>query len=432
MLKTVAIVLFLITYVLLLTLPKWRSWIAASTAGLFILLSFFPDFSVLMPLNEIFGTIDWNVLMMIGGTMIAVDLFIDSKMPARLADVIIEKTPNVKWAVISMAIFAGLVSAFIDNVATVLIVAPIAVTISKKLKISPVPSVIAIAVFSNLEGAATLVGDTTSILLGGYAGMSFADFFWFDGRIGPFFIIQIGLIASVLVLLWVFRKFDQPIHVSDRVEVKDYVPTVLLVGIIVALIIASFIPSEYKLPITNGLITLSIGGLGLLYDAWKHKTWDNAKEVFQQFDYQTLILLAGLFLIIGGITNAGVINDIADIIVSIGGTNPFILYTIVVVFSVLVSAFIDNIPYVATMLPVMVLLADSTGAPINLLFLGLLFGATLGGNLTPIGASANITGIGILRKEGYEVSLKDYMTIGIPVTLVAVTTGYILTWFIYG
>jgi len=84
------------------------------------------------------------------------------------------------------------------------------------------------------------------------------------------------------------------------------------------------------------------------------------------------------------------------------------------------------------MLPVMVLLADSTGAPINLLFLGLLFGATLGGNLTPIGASANITGIGILRKEGYEVSLKDYITIGIPVTLVAVTTGYILTWFIYG
>ena len=215
-------------------------------------------------------------------------------------------------------------------------------------------------------------------------------------------------------------------------EVKDYVPTVLLVGIIVALIGASFIPAEYKLPITNGLITVTIGTIGLLYDAWKHKTWDNAKEVFAKFDYQTLILLAGLFLVIGGITNAGVIDDIAGLIVQIGGTDPFVVYTIVVIFSVLVSAFIDNIPYVATMLPVMVILSATTGAPQNLLFLGLLFGATLGGNLTPIGASANITGIGILRKEGYEVTLKDYIKIGIPVTLVAVTVGYLLTLVIYG
>ena len=432
MLKTVAIVLFVINYVLLLSLPKRRAWIAATTAILFILLSFLPAFATLLPIGDVFGTIDWNVLMMIGGTMIAVDLFIDSKMPALLADFIIEKTPNVKWAVIAMAVFAGLISAFIDNVATVLIVAPIALTISKRLNISPVASVISIAVFSNLEGAATLVGDTTSILLGGYANMTFMDFFWFDGKLGPFFIVQLGLLASVVVLLVVFRKSNQPISIHERVEVKDYVPTVLLVGIIVALIGASFIPAEYKLPITNGLITVTIGTIGLLYDAWKHKTWDNAKEVFAKFDYQTLILLAGLFLVIGGITNAGVIDDIAGLIVQIGGTDPFVVYTIVVIFSVLVSAFIDNIPYVATMLPVMVILSATTGAPQNLLFLGLLFGATLGGNLTPIGASANITGIGILRKEGYEVTLKDYIKIGIPVTLVAVTVGYLLTLVIYG
>lgn len=430
--KVVAIAIFLLTYVLLLSLPKYRAWIAASTAGIFVLITFIPGFEALLPLEQLFGIIDWNVLLMISGTMIAVDLFIESKMPALLADFIIEKTPNVKWAVISMAVFAGMISAFIDNVATVLIVAPIALTIAKRLKISPVASVISIAVFSNLEGAATLVGDTTSILLGGYANMTFTDFFWFDGKPGPFFIIQIGLFAAIFVLLFLFRKDTQPVSVHDRVEVSDYVPTFLLVGIILALIGASFIPSELKPSITNGLITVTIGLIGLVYDAWKHSTWDNAKRVFADFDYETLILLAGLFLIIGGITNAGVINDIANLIVSIGGTDPVIIYTIVVIFSVLVSAFIDNIPYVATMLPVMVLLADSTGASPNLLYLGLLFGATLGGNLTPIGASANITGIGILRKEGYEVSLKDYLRIGVPVTLVAVITGYILTLVIYG
>ena len=99
--------------------------------------------------------------------------------------------------------------------------------------------------------------------------------------------------------------------------------------------------------------------------------------------------------------------------------------------SVFVSAFIDNIPYVATMLPVMSIIAVNTNTPIDLLYLGLLFGATLGGNITPIGASANVTGIGILRKEGYEVKLSDYLKLSIPITIAAVLTGYIVTWFIY-
>ena len=114
---------------------------------------------------------------MIAGTMGIVSLFIESKMPALLADLIIEKMPNVKWAIVALALFAGIISAFVDNVATVLMVAPVAITISKKLKISPVNSIIAIAISSNLQGAATLVGDTTSILLGGHAGMNFLDFF---------------------------------------------------------------------------------------------------------------------------------------------------------------------------------------------------------------------------------------------------------------
>ena len=431
MVKIVALVLFLLTYVLLLSLPKIRAWIALTTACIFILLTFIPDFSVLMPITQVFGAIDWNVLMMIAGTMIVVDLFIDSKMPSVLANVIIKKTPNVKWAVIAMAVFAGVISAFIDNVATVLIVAPIAISISKKLEISPVPSVIAIAVFSNLEGAATLVGDTTSIMLGGYADWNFLDFFWLEGRPGPFFIIQVGLVAATVVLALILRKLTQPIELNEEVKAESYVPTILLCGIIVTLIIVSFIPSGSKPAVANGIVTMAYAIIGLIYVTIKNKSFKNAGEILKNFDYFTIVLLASLFVIIAGITNVGVIEDIADLIVKIGGTNPFVVYTIIVFFSMLVSAFIDNIPYVLTMLPVMGSLAAGTGAPLTLLLLGLIIGATLGGNLTPIGASANIAGIGILRKEGHEVKLKEYLRIGVPVTLAAVVAGYIVTWFLF-
>ena len=151
-----ALIIFIITYALLLLFPKYRAYIALASAIIFIIIG--------LPFNEAINAIDLNVIMMIAGTMGIVSLFIESKMPSLLADLIISKMPNVKWTIISLALFAGIISAFVDNVATVLMVAPVALTISKKLKISPVPSIIAIAISSNLQGAATLVGDTTSIL----------------------------------------------------------------------------------------------------------------------------------------------------------------------------------------------------------------------------------------------------------------------------
>ena len=142
-------------------------------------------------------------------------------------------------------------------------------------------------------------------------------------------------------------------------------------------------------------------------------------------------LLFGLFLVIEGVTQAGVIDLLADLIASVGGSSKFILYTVIVWGSVLISAVIDNIPYVATMLPVLSGIAAKTGINPCLLYFGLLTGATLGGNITPIGASANITSVGILRKEGYEVSFGQFARIGIPFTFVAVMGGYLLIWFLW-
>ncbi|HHW07015.1 MAG TPA: TRAP transporter large permease subunit [Clostridia bacterium] len=420
----VALALFLTTYALLLAFPRHRAYIAMAAAALFVLLG-------ILPYRKVFFAINWNVILMIAGTMGTVSLFIASKMPSLLADLIIARMPSVKWAIISLALFAGIISAFVDNVATVLMVAPVALTICEKLGISPVTSIIAIAISSNLQGAATLVGDTTSILLGGCAGMDFLDFFVYRGRPGLFWVVQFGAIVSALVLLWVFRKEGQSIDVKDRTEVENYFPTALLLGTILLLILASFIPEEKKPEITNGLICTGLMLIGVIYETLRSRSLEPLKRTLAEIDYFTLLLLSGIFIMVAGITEAGVVNAISELFVRVSGNNLFLMYTLIVWASVLASAFIDNIPYVATMLPVTQGIAGLMGVDPTILYFGLLVGATLGGNLTPIGASANITGIGILRSRGYEVSTGQFMKISVPFTLAAVTSGYVLVWFIW-
>lgn len=423
-----ALVIFIVTYILMISLPNYRWLVALASAALYVILG-------IMPLNNVLGAIDWNVLLMIAGTMGIVALFIESKMPALLADKIIDISPNVKWVTLSLSVFAGIISAFVDNVATVLMVAPLALTIAKKIKTSPVPMIIAISIASNLEGAATLVGDTTSILLGGYADMNFFDFFFYHGKIGLFFINQIGLIFATLVLAWMFRKNTAELSFKGDTFVSDYIPTFALLGTIISLIIASFIDLSFLPELVqtniNGVICIFFMLLTLILELISNPQSKPMQIVAEAFDHETIILLGALFVVIASIKEAGVIDAIADLFYKVGGDNLFLMYTIIVWASVILSAFIDNIPYVATMLPVVNSLAVSMGQDPTVLYFGLLCGATLGGNLTPIGASANIAGIGILRKEGYEVENKAFMKISVPYTLAAVTSAYILVWLLF-
>lgn len=419
-----AIALFALTYVLMLIFSKYRPYIALASAVIFILTG-------MLPVSEILPSLDFNVLLMIAGTMGLVALFIESKMPSLLADLIMEKVPNVQMAAVALALFAGIISAFVDNVATVLMVAPVALEICKKLKTNPVPFLIGIAVSSNLQGAATLVGDTTAILLGSALDMSFMDFFWYKGRPSIFFAVELGAVLSALILAFIFRKEKGAIPKgAERTKVTDYVPTVLLVGAIVLLIVASFIPN--KPDITNGLICCILMVIGIIYNFIKKKDKSAIIDPLKEIDFNTIGLLIGLFLMIGGISHMGVIDAAANLLATLGGGNTFVLYTVIVWVSVLISAFIDNIPYVATMIPVIAGLARTLGVDPTPLYFGLLSGATLGGNCTPIGASANITAIGILRKEGYEVKNSDFFKIGIPFTLAAIIPAYIYIWLIYG
>jgi Na+/H+ antiporter NhaD/arsenite permease-like protein len=395
----------------------------------------------MLPLGEVLPSFDFNVLLMIAGTMGTVALMIESKMPNLLADIIIEKVPNVKWAIVILSLFAGIVSAFIDNVATVLMIAPIALAIAKRLDISPIGMIIAIAVSSNLQGAATLVGDTTAIMLGGYADMNFLDFFVYHGKPGIFWAVELGAIVTCFILLILFRKEKGKVETGARTVVSDYVPTVLMLGTVVLLIVASLIPglpafldgiisglSAY----TNGMICCILMVIGVIYTGVRKKSWKAVTDPLKEIDFNTIGLLFGLFIVVGGITKMGVVDAIGNLFTQLSGGNVFVIYTLITWMSVIFSAFIDNIPYVATMLPVTQGIAATLGIDPTLLYFDLLSGATLGGNLTPVGASANITGIGILRKEGYDVKNSDFLKIGIPFTLAAVIPAYIYFLIFYG
>ena len=433
----IAIVLFAVTYVLMLAFSKIRPYIALGSAALFILTG-------MLPLGEIWGTgIDMsslNVLLMIAGTMGLVALFIESKMPELLADFVISLCPNIMVAAVALSLFAGIISAFVDNVATVLMIAPVALEICKKLKTNPVPFIIAIAVSSNLQGAATLVGDTTAIMLGSALNMNFLDFFWYNGRPGMFFMVELGAIISALILAFLFRKERKKKvdKITEYTKVTDYVPSALLVTMLVLLITASFIPNMPD--VTNGAICCVLLLIGLVYTWIKNKSFKAIFAPIKAIDYETILLLLGLFLVIGGISAQGVIDWLAGLLVKAGGGNLFLMYTVIVWASVVISAFIDNIPYVATMIPVIGSISVALSATMGVdagtiavpLYFGLLSGATLGGNCTPIGASANITGIGILRKEGYTVKNGDFFKIGIPFTLAAIIPAYIIIWLFFG
>ena len=420
--QTLALILFLITYVLMIALSDKRPYVALVSAVISVVAG-------IMPAAKVFSAVDWNVLMMLAGTMGTVSLFIASKMPNRLADLILQKTPNVMWVAVAMSIFAGVVSAFVDNVATVLMIAPVGFAICRRLNISPVMMLICISVSSNLQGAATLVGDTTSIMLGGYANMDFLDFLFMQGKPSIFWAVELGALATVPVIMLLFRREKGKVTMSKLTEVEDYFPSVLLVATVILLIAASFIPN--KPSVTNGLICLSIFAVGLIRSIVKEKGFTAAKAALKDIDFMTLVLLGSLFIVIAGLTEVGVIDRISQLFVRVGGKNLFVMYSLIVWGSVLMSAFIDNIPYVATMLPVVTGIAAMMGCSPYVLYFGLLTGATLGGNLTPIGASANIATIGILQKEGYKVRTQDFLKVGVPFTLTAVMVGYLFCWFVW-
>jgi Na+/H+ antiporter NhaD/arsenite permease-like protein len=352
----------------------------------------------------------------------------ESRVPARLAEIIVNKAKSTTWAILLICVLTGFISAFVENVATVLIVAPIALSLARKLQINPVNMMIGIVISSNLQGTATLIGDPPSMLLGGFAKMNFSDFFFYHGRPSIFFAVELGAIASFFVLYFVFRRHREKVQLVSVEKVKSWVPSVLLVLLIVALAASSFFDTGFSS--MAGIICIIFGIISLLWEKFVNKT--SVLAGIKSLDWDTTLFLMGIFILVGSVTATGWIETIADYLSKLVGRNIFFAYTLLVFLSVFLSAFVDNVPFLAAMLPVAIAMAAKLNMNPSLFLFGLLIGASLGGNITPIGASANIVGCGILRKEGYHVKFMDFVKIGLPFTLAAVSVAYLFIWFIWG
>jgi Na+/H+ antiporter NhaD/arsenite permease-like protein len=377
--------------------------------------------------KDAFLAVNWNVMGIFVGTLILADVFMQSRVPAYVAEIVVDRARSTAWAILFICILSGFISAFVENVATVLIVAPIALALAKKLKINPTNMMIAIALSSNLQGTATLIGDPPSMLLGGFAKMNFGDFFFYKGKPGIFFAVELGALASFFVLYSIFSKHKEKTQLVPIEKVRSWVPTVLLVSLIILLALSSFFDTGFSY--MAGQICMVFGVISLLWEKFVNRR--SIVAGMKGLDWDTTFFLIGVFIIVGGLALTGWIEVLADYLAGLVGGNIFLGYTAIVFISVILSAFIDNVPFLAAMLPVAMIMSNKLQVSPSLFLFGLLIGASLGGNITPIGASANIVACGLLKKEGYLVKFTHFMKIGIPFTLAAVTAAYLFIWFIW-
>jgi len=328
-------------------------------------------------------------------------------------------------AMLLICALSSAISIFAENVATVMLIAPLAIETARKLKISPVMLLIAVAVSSNLQGTATLIGDPPSMILAGKTSMTFNDFFVYQGRLSIFFFVEVGAIASLVVLYVFFRKHKQNVDIERHEKLQSWVPSIFMVTLIAALIASSYIDPEFKW--LAGTLCMAWAVVGA---TWYFVKQVEFKRLLSTFDWDTTFFLIGVFVLVETMTEVGWIDHITAGIQSITGDSLAAKFFVLVTASVIVSAFVDNVPYLVAMIPVAQNLA--TGSEQTLLLFGLLIASCIGGNITPIGASANIVTVGYLRRQGHPVSFRTFMKLGIPFTVVATTAASVFLWIVWG
>ena len=423
-LEIITAAVFVLTYALIVKFYQKKAWVIWGGVLLVLLLG-------AVTIDSALASIDWNVIGIYVGMLFIAEALIHSKVPDYLAIWLVNRSTRVWVAMLFVCALTGILSIFIENVACVLIVAPIAFAIAKRIKVSPVPMIIGCAVSSNLQGVATLVGDPPSMLLAGHAGLTFNDFFFFQGKPNLFFAVQLGMIASLTVLYFFFRHFKHPTQKFTEVKTNGRFPVSMLAAMIIALALNSFL--QDGLPYAAGLICVLFGLACFIWLLKQHiKDEQKVVKAVLKMDWTTALFIIAVFIMVNALSRTGVIGDIAGLIYRITGTNLLFTFVILVIISMIMSAFVDNVPYIVAMLPVTQLIAEQAAVSPYVLYFGLLIGASVGGNITPVGAAANIVGVGLLKSHGYKTTFWQFVRIGLPFTLfsVFVSAGYI--WLMYG
>ncbi len=422
--KWIVLAIAVLMYAVVIAFPNKKAWASLGAALLTVVLG------VVSPGHALFDLVNWNVLMIYVGSLAIAELFIYSRVPARIADDIVDRSPNVGLAVVAILMMTGIISAFVENVATVLVMAPIALALSKKMKMDPTYFMVGLAVMANLQGTATLVGDPPSMIFASYAKYGFNDFFFYQGTPSIFFVVQVGMLAGAVYFYAYFAR-----HGGAKVEIRrepvlSMVPTVLLLLMIAGLAVSSFFGSGVSL--AAGLLVLGLGVAGLLWYRFvrKESAADTLKMV-KGLDWETILFLIGIFIVIGAIEKVGLLTQFAGVLSGVIGDSVILGFLVIIAVSVVISGFVDNVPYIIAMLPVAASLGNQLGLKPELYMFALLIGSCLGGNLTPFGASANIVAMGILKKEGHPMNFAGWLKIGLPFTVITTASAALFLWALW-
>lgn len=422
--KWVVLAIAVVMYLFVIIFPSKKSWATLGAALLVVC------FGVISPKLAFFELVNWNVLMIYVGSLIIAELFIYSRVPARIADNIVDRSPNVGIAIVAILMMTGIISAFVENVATVLVMAPIALALSKKLKMNPMYFMVGLAVMANLQGTATLVGDPPSMIFASFANYGFNDFFVYQGKPSIFFFVQAGmLVGAIFFYLYFVKQGTKKVEI-EREEILSMVPTYLLLLMVGGLAVISFFYTGISL--AAGLVVMVLGLVGLLwFRVIRKESRKETVKMIKGLDWDTILFLIGIFIVIGAIDKVGLLSDFAVYLKSLIGNNVLLGFVVILFVSVILSGFIDNVPYIIVMLPVVATLSAGLGLQKELYMFALLIGSCLGGNLTPFGASANIVAVGILKKQNITMSFADWLKIGLPFTLLTTVAASGFLWLVW-
>lgn len=374
--------------------------------------------------SESSSGINWATIIFIAGMMVMVEGMAKAGFFRWLCLTIAKAVKyKVMPILVTFMIMSAVLSMFIDSITVILFLAAVTVELSQLLKFSPVPMVLAEIFCANLGGSATMCGDPPNIIIGTALGYSFADFLTNTGLIAG-----IALIAIIIFFFFAFKKEltankDEKIDPStfpnpgDAIEnKKDFIVSTIIFIIAIVLLV-----THAQTGLTVAFIGVVIALITLI-TSFKH-----ISAILKKVDYKTLLFFVGLFIVVGGLEQTGVLEMIASFIEKVCGGNVFAMVLIIMWISAIASAFVDNIPFAATMVPVIKSLAATTvGAQLPVLAYALSIGTDIGGSATPIGASANVVGTSVISKAGHPVGWGKYCKTAIPATAIVIIIAMIV------
>ena len=396
---------------------KKRAYVALVGAFLAIALGLVNPHHVLEYLNL-------DVLGLIAGACVISAYLTESGMTDEVARKALDWSGGdlrkLTWA---LAMISGVVSLFIENVTTLVMLAPIVFRIAKTLEVDAVPMLLAVAFASNLGGAALLVGDPQSALAAGYFNLDFVDFIFHEGRPSIFWMVLAALITSTTAFSYLFVKGKFNIKLGEKIGgIKDSkLAKVSLLGLGVKIFLLSI---RKEIGIGLSLPALIGAGIILLYTK-------DIKFALKSVEWNLLLFLAGMFVMVGALQDSGVMATLASWFLKLASCDFYSLTAMLVLVSVAVSAVVDNVPYLMAMFPVISVLAKSCCIDYFKLLLALLIGATLGGNITYFGTSTNIAAVHLLAEEGYRVSFRRFLKYGLIYTSLALASATALFYAIW-